>query len=55
MVNVTRASFVEAVGMEPAALLNHSWQMLLLLCGPRIRNLRGIYDDLNRNLARELR
>lgn len=55
MVNVTRASFVEAVGMEPAALLNHFWQMLLLLCGSRIRNLRGIYDDLNRNLARELR
>ena len=55
MVNVTRASFVKAVGMEPDALLNHFWQLLLLLCGPRIRALRGIYDELNRWLVREMR
>lgn len=55
MVNVTRASFVKAVGMEPDALLTHFWQLLLLLCGPRIRALRGIYDDLNRALVKEMR
>jgi len=55
MVNVTRASFTEAVGMGPDVLLNHFWQLLLLLCGPRIRPLRGIYDNLNRWLAKEMR
>lgn len=54
MVNVTRSSFVAAVGMEPDALLNHFWQMLRVLYGERIQPLRGIYQNLNQWLKREM-